>query len=184
MTVRLFFALTPSPAESLAIDHWRQRMLPPFSHPVPPQNLHLTLVFLGEVEQRQLESIIEQADEVQGSSFSIKLTELGYFPKPRVLWIGPHDTPEEAIELARQLKRIPRRLGFKTERRDFQAHLTIARRCELPPPASASPPNFDLSFDTFGLFESRSVRGGVRYDRLAEWPLGDRAPIVNPTRPA
>lgn len=170
--MRLFFGLKPDAGACLAIDAWRERMFPPMPRPVPPQNLHLTLAFLGEVDEKHLETLMTQAGFIDAPAFSLRLDQLGYFPRPQVLWIGPRETPLEVIELSRHLASIGRRLALHVERREFEAHLTIARRCVTPPPASAAPPDFDLDFDSFALFESQSIRGGVRYRAIGEWPLG------------
>lgn len=156
--MRLFFGLKPDDVTCMAIDRWRERMLPPLERPVPPWNLHLTLAFLGEVPERELERLGSEADSIDAPAFTMTLDQLGYFPKPQVLWIGPSETPEGAVELAGELRKICRRLGLRTERRKFQAHLTIARRCSTPPPASALPPSFSVHFDSFELFESCEAR--------------------------
>ena len=174
--MRLFFGLKPDPHTCLAIDHWRERTFPPLSRPVPAQNLHLTLAFLGEVTERQLEPLLEEAGRIREPPFSLTLDQLGFYSKARVLWIGPIDTPDAAMRLAADLKRICRKLSLRSERRKFEAHLTIARRCETPPPASVEPPSFEMVFDSFSLFESTNGRTGVQYRAIAEWPLQSQMP--------
>jgi len=169
--MRLFFALKPDPQTCLDIERWRERTLPPLDRPVPSHNLHMTLVFLGEVKERQLERLTEDVQRIRGVPFSMVFDELGYFPKPQVLWIGPKETPDAATRLARDLNRTCKRLGLRSEKRKFQAHLTIARRCATPPPASTEPPDFPMEFDSFVLFESTNTRGGVLYRAVNEWPL-------------
>lgn len=169
--MRLFFGLKPDPQTCLDIDAWRQRTLPPLDHPVAPQNLHVTLAFLGEVDARKLEPLTDEVDVMNAREFTLQLDQLGYFPKPRVLWIGPQQTPDSAVALARDLQRICRRLQLRTERRQFTAHLTIARRCNTPPPASTEPPSFEVAFSSFSLFESVNIRSGVQYQLIHDWPL-------------
>ena len=62
-------------------------------------------------------------------------------------------------------------MGFSVEKRSYQPHVTIARRCELPPPAAMEPPNFPAAFDHFTLYESVKTRSGIRYDVINNWSL-------------
>ena len=169
--MRLFFGLRPDARACLDIDRWRERTLPPLAHPVPLGNLHLTLAFLGEVRERDLEFLTDEVGLLRSPPIEMFLDQLGYYPKPQVLWIGPGKTPEAAISLTHALRHICRRLGLRTERREFQAHMTIARRCVIPPPASAEPPAFALAFDSFVLFESVNTRRGVQYREVRQWAL-------------
>lgn len=169
--MRLFFGLKPDPNKCLAIEGWREHTLPPLRRPVPTHNLHLTLVFLGEVRERQLEPLLEEVDRIHSPPIHLEFDELGYFPKPQVLWIGPGVVPSPLTDLVKALNSICRRQGLQIEKRKFKAHLTIARRCEIAPPASALPPDFKLDFDSFALFESTNTRNGVLYRSIAEWPL-------------
>lgn len=169
--MRLFFGVKPDPASALEIEAWREHHLPPMRSPVPAYNLHMTLVFLGEVQEPQLESLATGVDAIRAASVSVRLDELGYFPRPRVLWIGPSETPTGLLDIVHQLSSAARRQGLRLEKRKFQAHLTIARRCEFAPPASTQPPEFQLDFDNFSLLESTNTRAGVIYRSIASWPL-------------
>ncbi len=96
-----------------------------------PQSLHLTLKFLGNIEERIISSLeaalTESSDGVE--PFSIQIGGVGVFPshkRPRVLWVGV--TPEPAlIWLHRNLEKDLAALGFAPERRAFRPHLTLMR---------------------------------------------------------
>ena len=98
---------------------------------VPPQNMHLTLKFLGDVSPNSLEFIKQmlrtEAENV--SCFEIRLTGLGAFPnlkRPRVLYVGIQ-APAALDALARGIESASRRLGYGPEERPFSAHLTLGR---------------------------------------------------------
>ena len=98
---------------------------------VEPQNIHITLKFLGEVEEVNIDDI-EQIikDSVKEiEPFTIKLSGTGVFPNQnyiRVIWIGIKDA--EIIEtISRSIDERLSQLGFKREKRGFSAHLTIGR---------------------------------------------------------
>ncbi|XOV90445.1 MAG: RNA 2',3'-cyclic phosphodiesterase [Pseudomonadota bacterium] len=169
--MRLFFALQPDPATCLAIAAWRDNTLPPLDAPVSAANFHITLAFLGEIKERQLDALCGATDELAQQSVTVSLDQLGYWSKPGILWIGPSTSPQTLTELARSLRQAGRRVHAPAKQSPFQPHLTLARRCQTPPPVSAVAPSFNLSFEHFVLFVSERSRSGLRYTRVAEWPL-------------
>ena len=101
---------------------------------VAPENIHLTLKFLGETEQLLVTKIGAEMKSVAADfpSFSCKLREIGGFPnlrKPRVLWtgIGPDSETNRLAELASTVDNRMHKLGFGMENRPFKSHLTIGR---------------------------------------------------------
>jgi 2'-5' RNA ligase len=98
---------------------------------VPPQNMHLTLKFLGDVSPNSLDFLRQmlrnEAENIP--AFDIHLTGLGAFPnlkRPRVLYIGIQ-APAALDALARGIESASRRLGYEAEERPFSAHLTLGR---------------------------------------------------------
>lgn len=98
---------------------------------VEPQNIHITLKFLGDVQEDKINDIEQiMKDSVKEiEPFTIKLSETGVFPNQnyiRVVWIGIKDA--ETIEtIARSIDERLSQLDFKKEKRGFSAHLTIGR---------------------------------------------------------
>jgi len=99
---------------------------------VVPRNFHLTLHFLGEVE----DSIIEAMPELFGRAlrrhepFEVELQGAGTFPnlnKPRVIWVGVGRGAEALASLHNALKGPLAQLGLRTEDRPFKPHLTLGR---------------------------------------------------------
>lgn len=97
----------------------------------PLRNIHLTLKFLGDVEEAHVDAIAEAlgAQARLRSPFELHVGELGVFPnarRPRVLWVGVR-VGDELMRLQRGIERECERLGFAPERRAFAPHLTLAR---------------------------------------------------------
>ena len=97
-----------------------------------PENLHLTLKFLGEIENERLPAIREAANASAQhvGPFSLTLGSVGVFPNarnPRVLWIGLSGDVDNAVRLAARLDKELVARGFAGEKRPFQPHLTIGR---------------------------------------------------------
>jgi 2'-5' RNA ligase len=98
---------------------------------VPAGNIHLTLKFLGDVSQTNLEILqnILQAEVGNYHPFEISVGGLGAFPgirHPRVVWIGV-EAPPDLLNLQRSVETAMARLGYAREDRPFSAHLTLGR---------------------------------------------------------
>ena len=100
---------------------------------VKPENIHITIKFLGEVEEKKVDIINCKLKETVSffPVFDVNVRGVGSFPdwkNPRVIWIGIDRGKEELKKLVETTEEIfHKELGFKKEERDFNAHITIAR---------------------------------------------------------
>jgi 2'-5' RNA ligase len=98
---------------------------------VPGGNLHITLWFLGEVEESRVDSVIRALDRPFAEpAFDLEVSRLGAFPPsgpPRVFWLGVSAGADSLTRLHAELTARLEPLGFQSERRAYSAHLTIAR---------------------------------------------------------
>ena len=169
--MRTFFAVTPDAQTCVAIDKWVRLCWPALSKPVAVQNYHITLAFLGETSTDQLRFIEEALQDFQAPSFSLQLTETGYWSEPDVLWLAPVDVPETLQLLADKCKRVANRAGIRVSQRRYHPHLTLARKNTAPPAMPLIDPDFELKADSFQLVRSLRERSGVRYTDLMSWSL-------------
>lgn len=98
---------------------------------VPPENMHLTLKFLGDVSASNVEFLIQMLrnEAEQVGCFNLHLAGLGSFPnrkRPRVIYIGIQ-APAALEALQRGIESALRRLGYESEDRPFSPHLTLGR---------------------------------------------------------
>jgi len=98
---------------------------------VPPENIHLTLKFLGEVSQRNLPFLIEllQGEVADQRPFEFGVGGLGAFPdvrRPRVIWVGVKG-PKELHDLHHAVENAMEKIGYARETRPFEPHLTLGR---------------------------------------------------------
>ncbi|HHW77960.1 MAG TPA: RNA 2',3'-cyclic phosphodiesterase [Xanthomonadaceae bacterium] len=165
---RLFLALWPQEAErrlmaELATNAVGRRR-------VRDANLHLTLVFLGATDTVRLAAYEAALADLAVPALELILDRYGYWPAPRILWLGSSRTPPELYELVADLHRRLRDCGFTPERRAFQAHVTLARK--FPGPAPDRPPAAPVHWpvNDVALVESLPGENGSRYQVLRRWP--------------
>ena len=97
-----------------------------------PQNIHLTLKFLGEVNEEKIKEIKQLLDEVSSKikPFEITLDKIGSFPsldRMKVVWVGIDKGSKNAIETANLIEDSCEKIGLFKEERKFSAHLTLGR---------------------------------------------------------
>ncbi len=100
------------------------------SKDVEPQNLHLTLWFLGELPEQKLRAVLEEVSKVSFNSFEVKVGGVGYFPggnRINVIWLKVEDPTNTLKDILNQLLNNLSGKGFKYDERGFTPHLTIAR---------------------------------------------------------
>ena len=98
--------------------------------PVSKENIHFTLLFLGEITDEIAPKIIDALNSITFSPIQISFSGVGAFPNPRfprVIWIGVDETASQnLVKLAKQVEEKLAPLGFKSDK-PFKPHLTIFR---------------------------------------------------------
>jgi 2'-5' RNA ligase len=154
---------------------------------VAPDNLHLTLKFLGGVDAERLEAVATALTAAAAGStvFDLVVRGLGAFPsptRPRVLWAGVDEGRAAAATLARGVDDALAALGFEREARAFAPHVTLGRvRVPRPAPrlaeALAAGGHFGRQpVASVALMRSDLSSRGARYSELATAPLGAGSP--------
>jgi RNA 2',3'-cyclic 3'-phosphodiesterase len=149
------------------------------------EGLHVTLRFLGATPDVRLQELAQVlASAARGfAPFRVDLTGGGAFPtpeRPRVLWIGIGNGATEFASLARRLDEELVRLGWQSDDRPFQPHLTLARTDGVQGSDEKArrlielARNIDLNWlaDSLVLYKSNAGHGPTHYEALAEARLG------------
>jgi 2'-5' RNA ligase len=168
---RLFFALWPDAAARQALADLARAHLPrKRGRPVPAENLHVTLVFLGSVDANFRRCAESAAEGLEASAFDLRFERMGFWPRPRVLWSAPLETPVVLARLASALSRSLIPCGHRPEKRAFSAHLTLARKVQGPMEERCHAP-VHWHVDAFHLVASETRAEGARYRIVRSWPL-------------
>lgn len=169
---RLFFALWPEDSARLAAEAAIQRLRPLLAARwIRPENLHITLAFLGDVADERLGALLAAADSVQASGFTLSLDTLEYWRKPQILCLRPSTMPEPLQALADGLAGTLKTAGFALDGRPYRAHLTLARDAAYLPVNARLEQPILWPTGRFVLVASTQDRLGSRYAILREWPL-------------
>ena len=146
---------------------------------VRPENMHLTVKYLGDTAEDLLELLKLEITEAVNTiePFSIKYGKCGVFPssqKARVIWVGLKEGNKETSNLHEKVENTVVKLGLAPERMVYKPHLTLGRvRYQLSPPAVESIVAENILFETdcaivdgLVLFQSHLTKQGATYRPL------------------
>lgn len=168
---RLFFALWPDTALRETIyKATRPVVRASGGKPVPADNFHITLLFLGSLVPEQAAVAREVAGAVRSEAFQLVLDRLGFWPQPRVVWLGAEQVPRAAGELATGLTSALRARGLRLEVAPFVPHVTLARKVSRPG-SFGQLTAVQWPAKAFVLVRSAVGPAGSNYTVLEEWPL-------------
>lgn len=154
---------------------------------VKGDNVHLTIVFMGNIPEEKIQSIGESVKKVctRTDPFDVSPGGLGFFGNrrhPRVLWMGLNGDVRRMGRFRDALQNCLKPFGIKTERRAFRPHLTLGRFKKGARPW----PHLDHMISEYAhgstqvhtlkelvLFRSDLSSGGAVYTKLDAWPLGE-----------
>jgi RNA 2',3'-cyclic 3'-phosphodiesterase len=153
---------------------------------VEPHNLHLTLKFLGEVQQQEIARVCQAAARgaAEVEPFELDVRGAGAFPaaaRPRTVWLGAGEGTERMVALHDRVEATLAKLGYREEHRRFQPHLTIGRVRGAGPGIIdlgrlvQQQADFAAGRMTVGkvtLFASTLTPNGPIYEMLGTGPLG------------
>ncbi|HET9069283.1 MAG TPA: RNA 2',3'-cyclic phosphodiesterase [Amaricoccus sp.] len=154
----------------------------PIPRAAPPESLHLTLVFLGEIGERLLEDIDSAFRAIIAPRFELAIAGVDLFggPRPRLVYAGVSTNPALS-HLQAKVETAARNAGLALPGRRFVPHVTLARlpkrftdreRLEraIANRGAYAAPRFDV--EDFRLFRSHLGGEGPLYEELARYPLG------------
>ena len=130
-------------------------------------NLHLTLLFLGNVASADITRLQNHLSRVASTPFHLMLDRWGQFSKPGILWIGPQQTPTPLQQLHSDVVAACRDV-VRVRESQYIPHVTLFRKLQQLPPVEAFEPVAWL-VDRFVLVASNTRPQGVQYRVLQEF---------------
>jgi 2'-5' RNA ligase len=175
--MRLFLGLPIPPELTQTLARLTQAIELPKGRRTAPENLHLTLVFLGEVAEPTLTAIEQELCELHFAPISLKLTSLNTFPRAGVLF-AEIELTRPLLHLQAKVAASMARCGLASEDPEdhpYHPHITLARfhgTIRLSQSQRALPPSLQRSFpaDTVNLYRSNLTPAGAHYEILKSRP--------------
>ena len=145
--------------------------------PTPPEKIHITLFFVGDVERAAIARLQSVARTLAAAPFRLAVTHLGLWRHNRIVWAGAESAPPALAMLVSDLTRALAAVGVRAEDRSYVPHITLVRNARTAPRRTRIAP-IAWHAREFVLVESVAAGGGSRYEVVARWPL-DRAESVD-----
>lgn len=134
--------------------------------------MHLTVEFLGEIQDNRLYTIKEIMDELNFEPFAFGLTKVGYFKRHEgnIYWLGIEHN-DTLIDMQKKLHQALLSKGFELEDREYRPHITIGRKVELKDGFNTNELNdsvrkIEVEINKVDLMKSESVNGKLIYSVL------------------
>lgn len=168
MARRLFFALWPNRRQRDAIrealdDELRQVT----GKAVPPENWHVTLVFIGSFPDAGIPALERAASDVRAAPFRLCFDRLSFWPRPRIACLEAATVPPALQSLVDDLYSAVGEFGISPDARAYRPHITAVRPARRFQSRALARP-LELSWSGFRLLESVSTGDGVRYRPLKQ----------------
>lgn len=168
---RLFFTAWPSPELQARLGELARELKRECGgRATAAGNIHLTLVFLGDVERSRRARLESIAASIAARGFELLVEHVDYWQHNRIVWAGVDHCPEALQALVSDLGRALEPEGFRPERRPYVPHITLLRNARRAPMASAIAP-IGWPVRRLALVESVRRESGRAYEVLREWPL-------------
>ena len=167
---RVFFALWPDDAQCDELYNAAKSVqLKTGGRVMRRENLHQTLVFIGNIADDKLPTVKAAAEPNAMPGFMLEFGTLRYWRHNRIVWAAPISTPEPLLELVTALEARLDAAGIEYDKRAYQPHITLVREARSP----GEPPPIDFGWPVrdFTLVESAHEARGVIYRAIARWPL-------------
>jgi 2'-5' RNA ligase len=168
---RLFIALWPGDRQRAAIARgFAAALAAAGGRAVRPENLHLTLAFLGSVPQAEVERIAAIGAGLELPRSGLVLERAECWPRARVL-VAAASAPAEWLALQAELTTRLKAAGFSVDSGAWRPHVTLARKVAATTlPAIGGPVDWPL--EALALIASEPAATGSRYQPLAVWRPG------------
>jgi len=133
-------------------------------------SLHMTLLFLGEMDRARLPQLVLAAEGLRAPAFAFELARLAYWRHNRIGYAAPVGEVATLLDLVTELQDRVAAAGFPFDRRTFTPHVTLLRNVARTSIAGTFAP-MQWAVDTFTLVETVATAEGLRYQVLHRWSL-------------
>lgn len=147
-------------------------MLEPFcgGRKIRIPHFHLTLVFLGDVSIRRIETLQQIMKNISAKKFELSLDKISYWKHNQIIYLQAKQYPVELFALVDTLKMTLSETGFLFDARVYKPHVTLIRKARHPIDIDLIEPIL-WPVNQWSLMQSKPIQTGIDYVPLAHWCL-------------
>jgi 2'-5' RNA ligase len=165
----MFFALWPDDEVRAQLERWSRELHALCGgRTTLPENLHVTLAFLGSIEDARVAEVERAADAVGPRVFPLVLDQPGYWKHNRIAWAGASAVPPGLAALVSELRAALAKSQIRFDTKPFASHVTLLRDAREPPAMPALAP-IEWRLAGFALVQSVTLPRGSRYEIRRSW---------------
>ena len=177
-SIRSFVGIPLAPALSEQISNqlagYKSSIDPGVIRWLVPENFHLTLQFIGQLECQLISGISQALDNLvrDVTAFEVPVTQIVCFPDAKSVVVAALAAPEKPLlQLAEQVGLALEQEGLVRDVRCFRPHITLGRIKQRPLALDHHPLNMVLTVERIALYQSISTQAGAVYSVLTDFPL-------------
>ncbi len=167
---RYFFALSPDASSRMQIQHIMKRL--PENSSLKLQttaNLHQTLLFLGELNQQQINALLKYTDSIRFPAIDMQFDHLSYWDEPKIFCLTSRAPTTELYNLVNQLEHFASEADIKVDVKPYRPHITLARKASETLDVPIAPVRFKA--EELVLMKSVTTEHGPQYQPMKHWSI-------------
>ena len=169
---RLFFALCPDTAIQARFERAAKMLQQTCGGKLTPcENMHLTLVFLGNIPAGRVDEVRLVAKRLSAPAFKLDFNQLGCWKRQQIGWSAPSEAPQALFDLVAKLRQGLTAAGFVTEGRPYLPHVTLLRKAKCGDDFPVGGDSIEWSAREFVLVNSTQSTHGSEYKIVGRWNL-------------
>ncbi len=171
-TARLFFAIQPDNAIQATLgDIAKHQSRQSGGRPVKPENIHLTLLFLGQIPVDRIEILKAASGNFAAQAFELTIQRTLYWKRNQIIVASADPCPSALFSLENALKTAVHVAKFSFDERTFKPHITLVRKAKRHTATDFQNP-VRWQVTELQLIQSIQTERGMRYHTLHRWQLG------------
>ncbi len=170
-SIRVFFAVFPNQATRILLADQVKQLKPLCGgRKVQRQQIHLTLLFLGNVATERIALLQQSAKNVSTQKFELHLNEIRYWKHSQIVYIQSKQFPAELFFLVNSLTHTLSEAGFTFDKLTYKPHITLIRKAIRPVIINLND-SIVWHVDKWFLVQSQQTSNGIQYFPLDRWQL-------------
>lgn len=171
-TIRVFFAIKPDDAALKQLAHLTKQLKSTCNGKyIKEANIHLTLVFLGEIAIDQLKLIRSAMNSITAQAFNFSIDKIGYWKQNKIIFARPNKCVPELLALVNNIQSTLSAIGLAYDSRTYKPHITLVRKAKPIQVIPALAPTISWRVTEWFLIQSKQTDLGINYISLDRWSL-------------